>query len=258
MKKIDIFELSNFLANYADTLIGAGAYNARVIRCTKRIANHYGYDISIFVLLKFINITVIEIDNPQNHISFIQDTTQRPINLDIVSELSSLSWAVNDENLSFDEAKDIFYKIISPKKTNAIITTFIVSVAFGSFCKLFGGDMGGILFVAMGTFLGMLARDFLIKKEIDIRIIYIISSFISSFVAYSGCMFEFSSTPTSAISASILYLFPGVILLNSMFDILDRNVLIGISRAVNASLLILCMSIGIYITLVLVNFGLVS
>lgn len=43
-----------------------------------------------------------------------------------------------------------------------------------------------------------------------------------------------------------------------MFDILDKNVLIGISRAVNASILILCMSVGIYITLILVNFGLVK
>lgn len=258
MNKINIYELSNFLAIYADTLIGAGAYNSRVIRCAKRIAKNYGYDVSIFVLLKFINITVTDLNNPKNQISFIKDNTNKAINLGIISELSALSWAVCDENLSLDETKRIFYKIIAHKKSKNLLTSLIVSIAFGSFCRLFGGDWAGVIFVVIGTFFGVLVKDLLIKKDIDIRIIYIISSFISSFIAYSSYGAGFSKTPEPAISASILYLFPGVILLNSMFDILDKNVLIGISRAVNASILILCMSVGIYITLILVNFGLVK
>ena len=256
--KIDILKLSTFLATYADILIGSGAYNARVIRCTKRIANHYGYDVSIFVLLKFINITVTEISNPKNQISFIKDTTNRAINLDMVSELSALSWAVHDENLSLNETKRIFVKIIRPKKTKAFLTNVIVSVAFGSFCKLFGGDLGGVAFVILGTFFGLLSRNFLITKKVDLRVAYIVAAFISSFIAYSSFTIGISMTPKPAISASILYLFPGIILLNSMFDILDKNVLIGISRAVNAGILILCMSVGIYITLLIVNFGLVK
>ncbi|NLK67302.1 MAG: threonine/serine exporter family protein [Campylobacteraceae bacterium] len=257
-QSIDILKLSNFLADYADALIGAGAYNARVIRCAKRIAKNYGYDVSIFVLLKFINITVTEIANPKNQISFIKDTTERAINLDMVSELSALSWAVHDEHLSLNETRGIFNKILKPKKTKLFLTSVIVSVAFGSFCGLFGGDLGGMLFVMLGTFFGITARNFLIAKKIDLRIAYIVAAFISSFVAYSSFELGFSLTPEAAISASILYLFPGVVLLNSMFDILDRNVLIGISRAVNAGILILCMSVGMYITLLLVNFGLVT
>lgn len=255
MNKPDINELINFLADYADTLSGVGAYNARVIRCVKRIASHYGYNASIFILLKFINLTV---SNKENRKTFIKDATSKDINLQMISELSALSWAVNDENLSLEETKKIYKKIISKKKSNVLLSCTLTSIAFGAFCKLFGGDIFGMIFVVLGTFCGATLKVFLSRKNIDIRIIFIFCAFVSSFIAYWGYGFGFSQTPAASISASILYLFPGIMLINSMFDILDKNVLIGFSRGVNATILIICMSVGIYITLSLVNFGLIS
>ncbi|MCZ6168958.1 threonine/serine ThrE exporter family protein [Campylobacter ureolyticus] len=256
--KPEINELTNFLADYADTLSGVGAYNARVIRCVKRIASHYGYNASIFILIKFINLTVSSKANPEIRKSFIKDATQKEINLETISDLSALSWAVSDEDLSLKEAKDIYQKIIAKKKRNILITFALTSIAFGAFCRLFGGDIFGVVFVIFGTFCGVLSKFLLSLKKVDIRITYIFCAFISSFIAYLGYKFGFSKTPEASISSSILYLFPGIALINSMFDILDKNVLIGLSRGVNATILILCMSIGIYITLSLVNFGLIK
>ncbi len=147
---------------------------------------------------------------------------------------------------------------LKKKKRNVLISFALTSIAFGAFCRLFGGDIFGVIFVIFGTFCGVLSKFLLNLKKVDIRITYIFCAFISSFIAYLGYKFGFSKTPEASISSSILYLFPGIALINSMFDILDKNVLIGLSRAVNATILILCMSIGIYITLSLVDFGLIS
>ncbi|MSN96087.1 threonine/serine exporter family protein [Campylobacter sp. FMV-PI01] len=258
MKRVDIFELTNFLADYADSLIGMGAHNSRVIRCIKRIALSYGYEASIFVLLKFINISLNDISNPHNKTTLIKDAKNLNINLEVVSELSALSWAIKDEKLSLEEAIKIYNAIIKPKKQNQLFANILISFSFGAFCGLFHGDFWAICFVIIGTFMGILLKNFLTKHNVDLRIIYIISAFISSFIAFLSYEFNLSSTPSASISASILYLFPGIILLNSMFDILDGNVLIGLSRIVNTAILVLCMSIGIYITLTIVNFGFIQ
>lgn len=254
--KTDTVTLINFLVNYADTLIGAGSYNSRVSRCIKRIANHYGYDVSLFIMIKSIIISVYNKENIDERFTMVKETTPRPVNLAMVSELSALSWAVCDENLNLDEAKAIYSHILEQKGSKLILSLIFIGTAFGAFCKLFGGDLFSIIFVIFGTMCGVSVRYFLSKNNVELRVIYVICAFISSFVAYLAYRFGLSNTPTAAISSSILYLFPGIMLLNSVFDILDRNVLIGLARMINASILIICMSIGIYITLSITSLGL--
>lgn len=254
--KPNILELINFLADYASIMISVGSYNSRVNRCVKRIAANYGYDASIFVLLKHISISITDKNNYENRRTYVKDITPHSVNLGMISELSALSWSVKDENLTLDETQKIYKEILKTKGTKFSLSVVFTSAAFGAFCKLFGGDIWSIVFVIMGTMVGVSVRHILNKNNTDIRITYIICAFISSFIAYLASSLGLSQTPTPAISSSILYLFPGIVILNSMFDILDQNVLIGLSRAVNAAILILCMSVGIYITLSISNLGL--
>lgn len=254
--KIDILTFTNFIASYADTLISVGSYNSRTSRCVKRIANHYGFEISMFIMIKSITISVASKENSGEKFTLIKETTPHSVNLGMISELSALSWSICDENLSFNEANAIYLQILEQKDTKFTILVLLLSAAFGAFCKLFGGDFYSIIFVTIGTMCGVSVRYFLSKNKVDLRVIYLVCAFISSFIAYLASFFGLSATPTAAISSSILYLFPGIMILNSMFDILDKNVLIGLVRAVNASILIICMSIGIYITLSFANLGL--
>lgn len=254
--KPNILELINFLADYASMMISVGSYNSRVSRCVKRISRHYGYDASVFILLKHISISITNVDDYQNRRTYVKDTIPHCVNLSMISELSALSWSIKDENLTLDEAKKIYSEILKTKGSKFSLSIVFTSAAFGAFCKLFGGDFWSICFVIIGAMAGVIVRYFLNKKNIDIRITYIICAFVSSFISYLATDLALSTTPAPAISASILYLFPGIMILNSMFDILDQNVLIGISRAINAAILILCMSVGIYITLMISNLGL--
>ncbi len=251
--KRDIIDITNFLASYADTLISVGSYNTRVKRCVKRIAQSFGYDVSVFILLKTITISVMQIDNYKNRRTLVKETKAHSVNLYMISELSALSWAIKDENLNFDEATKIYNEILKSKDPKFSISIVAISAAFGAFCHLFGGDLWAMIFVIFGAMFGVSAKHFLNKHKFDIRLTFIICAFLSSFIAYLSFYFGLSNTPGAAMSSSILYLFPGIALLNSMFDILDQNVLIGVSRAVNALILIICMSIGIYITLSISN-----
>ena len=62
-----------------------------------------------------------------------------------------------------------------------------------------------------------------------------------------------STTPETALGTSVLFLIPGVPLINSIFDLLEGHVLVGISRAVNALILIVCIALGLSATLLILG-----
>lgn len=55
------------------------------------------------------------------------------------------------------------------------------------------------------------------------------------------------------IRNSVLYLVPGVPLINGVIDIVEGYILTGFARLVQASLLIVCIAIGLSFTLLLVK-----
>ena len=59
-----------------------------------------------------------------------------------------------------------------------------------------------------------------------------------------------------ALATSVLYLVPGVPLLNGVIDIVEGYVTTGVCRLIQALLLVLCIAIGLSVTLMLVRDGL--
>ena len=56
-----------------------------------------------------------------------------------------------------------------------------------------------------------------------------------------------------ALATSPLFLVPGVPLINGVIDIVEGHVLIGVSRLVNAMLLIVCIAVGLSATLLMIK-----
>ena len=64
---------------------------------------------------------------------------------------------------------------------------------------------------------------------------------------------RFDCTAETALATSVLYLVPGVPLINGVIDIVEGHILIGFSRLINALLLIICIAIGLSATLLMVK-----
>ena len=64
---------------------------------------------------------------------------------------------------------------------------------------------------------------------------------------------RFDCTAETALATSVLYLVPGVPLINGVIDIVEGHVLIGCSRLIGALLLILCIAVGLSVTLLMVK-----
>ena len=131
-------------------------------------------------------------------------------------------------------------------------------MANSAFCRLFQGDFEASILVFFGALFGFTLKTFLTKINIDIKIQYIICGFLSSWIVFLGVNANFTQTPDIALGSSILYLIPGVFFINSIIDILNNHIIMGLSRIINVAILISCIAIGIYITLSVSNFGIIK
>ncbi|KAB6379314.1 threonine/serine exporter family protein, partial [Bacteroides xylanisolvens] len=171
------------------------------------------------------------------------------------SELSALSWEAVDNHLSLEELKDKYKKIISAPRIHSLFVLLLVGFANASFCKLFGGDLISMGIVFSATITGFYLKQQMQAKKINHYVVFIVSAFVASLCASTALIFD--TTSEIAMATSVLYLVPGVPLINGVIDIVEGYVLTGFARLTEASLLIVSIAIGLSFTLLMVKNSLI-
>lgn len=242
----DINEFTRFIAEYATCLLASGVHTSRVIRNSSRIASSMGLNIRMTTFQKSIIMTVSD-EEETLLLTKVMEIPGLPISFEFNSELSSLSWEAFDKHLSLEELWQRFEAIKAKPKMKTWLVVLLVGLANASFCRLFGGDLGAVLVVFISTMVGFELRLILQKRGINHFIVFTTSAFVASFCASSALLFD--ATAETAIATSVLYLIPGVPLINGVIDILEGHTLTGGSRLIQAFLLISCTAIGLSFSL---------
>lgn len=246
----ELKEITRFLLEYANRLMGSGVHTSRVIRNTRRIGKSLDVDVKMSLFQKTMVVSVCDIDSTEvyNEVAIIPAF---PISFELNAELSALGWEAYDNHLPLETLWDKYEKIISRPKMDPLCTLFLVGFANASFCALFGGDWTARLIVFSATLIGFYIKQIMQKKKINHYLVFIVSAFVASMVASSALTLE--TTAEIAIATSVLYLVPGVPLLNGVIDIVEGHVLTGCTRLIQALLLVLCISVGLSCTLMLIR-----
>lgn len=245
-----VLSISRFIAEYSSTLMGSGVHTSRVIRNSKRIGKSFGLDLKIGVFQKTIVLTTVDKENNITH-SEVVDIPSYPISFEYNSELSALSWEAYDNHLSLEKLKDKYNKIVNSPRIHPLFVLILVGFANASFCRLFGGDWVSMGIVFSATCTGFFIKQRLGANKINHFITFIITAFIASLCA--SISFLFNTTAEIALATSVLFLVPGVPLINGVIDIVEGYILSGFSRLTEAALLVVCIAIGMSFTLFIVK-----
>ena len=102
----------------------------------------------------------------------------------------------------------------------------------------------------------MRSHRFAVKQRMQAHavnhfLVFACSAFVASLCATAALRFDCTAEITLATSP--LFLVPGVPLINGVIDIMEGHVLMGVSRLVNAMLLIVCIAVGLSATLLMVK-----
>ena len=196
-KKIQ--ELSNFLLDYATTLMAVGSHTSRIVKNVTRIAESFGFGVDMTIFQRNITMTVKHSEDYSIRRTYVRRIPAMALNFRTKSDLSAM----------------------------------------------------GLVWIA--TLAGFFIRQELTKLQLNHMVIFIICSFIASLTAALGVFCNLGTTQDIALGTSVLFLIPGVPLINSILDILEGHVLVGLSRTINATILIICIALGLSMTLLILG-----
>lgn len=245
---IDIQVVSDFLCDYAITLISCGSHTSRAVRNAHRLAESLGYNVQMTIFQQHITIHVVAINDETARRTTVRKIPHGAFNFEKISRLSSLSWSAVDEQLSFAEISARYDEIVSKPRIPQWMVLCLVPCANAAFCRLFSGDIVAMGLVFLATFFGFLLRMFLSQIKANSLIMYVLVAFLSSFIAGLGVHFDLGTTQSTGIATSVLFLIPGVQMINSILDILEGYILMGLSRIVTSLLAVIGIAIGMVCT----------
>lgn len=246
--KDNIEDIGVFISEYAAYMMGCGVHTSRVVRSAKRIGESFGFAIKLSVFQKNITLTAFN-KSTHEHYNEVTDIPALPISFERNALLSALSWETYDRHLPLPLLKAKYRHIVSRPFMHPFFVLVMTSFANMSFCRLFGGDWLSMGIVFSSTLTGMFLKQQMTNAGINHYIVFILSAFIASLCASTSLIFD--TTAETALATSVLYLVPGVPLINGVIDIVEGYVLTGFARIVQASLLIVCIAIGLSFTLIL-------
>lgn len=249
-------EVTQFICKYAGHLMGCGVQTSRVVRNSQRIADSFGLAAAISTLGRTMTVTVKQKnlsrkDDPREAIfTRTFQIKPGPIRFAHNANLSALSWEIYDKHLTLNECWSRYYEETGKPLLSPLLITLLASLANLSFCRLFGGNALAMLIVFLSTAIAFRVRQ-VWGHHLTLYMQTITTAFFASMMCSVGLYVLPSSQAEIVLITSVLFLIPGVPLVNGVVDMMEGFTLVGLSRLIRATILILCIAVGLGGTLVI-------
>lgn len=245
--------LLELLLDITVTLIVSASHSGKTIRIVKRFAKAYGFDVYLMMQTKSVILTLTYAQDHSIQQTAIRHIPNPALNFYFQNMLSRLSWHVHDNPMEIEVLEAKYREIVAVRRYPFFFTLLAAALANMGFCRLFGGDFYAMFFVFSGTALAFYCRAVFHKMEINPLIVIVLTAFVSSLTAGCTVLFSLGSTAPIALATSVLFLIPGVPLINSLIEILEGHVLNGIEKLMNSCTIIVCIALGLLLTLVILG-----
>lgn len=239
----NIQALGQSLLHIGTLLMSSGANTERIKMTLNRIAN--AFDCQVEVAINYSSI-LLTLTNEQDAFFFsLKKVPFYRINFKMVSGISRMSWQVVEQGWTIDQINKEIDRLDSLSYYSKWIVLSVLGIAGASFCKLAGGSFTDMLVVFIATFLGSFMQQEAIKKKFNPYLCIYISAFIASVVAAIYLKFNLGYTHEPAMATSVLFLIPGVHLINSFSDFIDGNIQNAIIRGLNGFVISFVIALGL-------------
>ncbi len=242
--KEQIERLGTILLEIGSLLMSSGANSMRIRVTLDRIATAFGFHSELLITHRAL---MMNLENTEQSHAFnmLKRTSPHGVNFKLVSGISKMSWRIVKDRWTMDEIENEIERLKSlPHYPRLIILTF-VSLADLSFCRLFGGGAIEMSIAFIATFIGLFVRQEAMKKKFNPIMCIYFASLTSSLISGLAVKLGIGENPQFAFATSVLYLIPGVPLVNSFSDLVYGNIMNGIVRGVNGLMIAFAIALGL-------------
>ncbi|WP_423127768.1 threonine/serine ThrE exporter family protein [Gaoshiqia sp. Z1-71] len=247
-----INELCKLLLEIGSLLMISGANTARIRITILRIASAYGYSAELLITHRALMLTLFAEDKDY-FFSRLKRTLPHGINFKTVSGISRMSWRIVEEKWNLQQVQQELDRLRTLPHYPRLVTLSLVGLAGASFCRLFGGGLTEMLIAFVATFIGLFVRQETVKRAYNTYLCVFMAAFVSSLISGLAVFLNIGEHPDYAFATSVLYLIPGVPLINSLTDLLDGNIMNGVVRGINGLMIAFSIALGLLGAILIYN-----
>lgn len=240
---MDYYLLTDLTAQLGYELAVSGAETFRVEETMQRVLRAYGVESQVYSIPNCIMVS-LEAANGKP-LMVMKRIGYHGNDLDAVERLSALSRRLCAETPEVDVAAQWLEETVANRRSYGIALSYLghFLVAAG-FCPVFGGTPRDCLWAgALGLIIGLVTR-ILDRLEVNPFFSTIAAAFAAAIPAYLGAALGVVDSPDAAIIGALMLLVPGLLITNSMRDIIYGDTNSGINRIVQVLLSALAIAMG--------------
>lgn len=244
---------ANFLLSVGTTLLASGAHCGRITRNIERIAKTWGYRADPAISFSGILLTIVPQDRPNEQIQRYQSCPHHGARFDTITEVSLLSWQIVEKQLPIDAAEAAYQQASSTRPHPRWQVLLGIGLACASLCLLAGGDLRAAMFAFVAAIAGMSVRLLLMDQRFHPMISIIAAAFTTTMLAGVDRFISQSLHVDAAIATSVLYLIPGIQLVNCTIDLIEGHIQTALARAIFGCFILLSIAVGMSLALLILH-----
>ena len=240
---MDYYLLTDLAATMGYHLAMSGAETFRVEDTIHRILLAYGVECEVFAIPNSVSVS-LEAANGKP-LMIMRRIGFHGNDLEKTEKLNALSRQICAKKPAVDEAMEWLHETLASCRTYSTGAFYLGNVLVGiGFCLVFGGALLDCLWAGLiGLIIGLVTR-FMDRREANPFFSTILASCLMALPAYAAAGLGWLKSPDAAIIGALMLLVPGLLITNSMRDIIYGDTNSGIFRIVQVVLTALAIALG--------------
>lgn len=251
--KIQANEMANFILDVGLLLMASGAHSGRVNRNCSRIAHHWGFSMNINPTFTGMLVSVWDESERDNTVTLYKNSPPNLIHFEVLTHISRLSWRIADGDIGFDEARCELERIRRLNHYRYWIVALAVGLSCACLCVLAGGNWVDGTIALCGAASGSALRFLIVKARFNMFLSTIIASFVTCLLVGLATVLGLGHAPETSLATAVLYLVPGVPLINSVIDLLEGYFTASMLRSLFAASSLLSIAAGMTLSIMLLG-----
>ena len=240
---MDYYLLTDLAATMGYHMAMSGAETFRVEDTVHRILRAYGVECEVFAIPNSISIS-LEADTGKP-LMIMRRIGFHGNDLEKLEKLNAVSRRICAEKPTVDEAMAWLKETLASCRTYHTGVIYLGNILAGlGFCIVFGGTLLDCLWAGlMGLIIGLVTH-FMEKREVNSFFSTILAACLMALPAYAAAGLGWLNSPDAAIIGALMLLVPGLLITNSMRDIIYGDTNSGINRIVQVLLSAFAIALG--------------
>lgn len=251
--RLSICEFADTILEVSTLLLESGAHCERINRNIHRIAQKTAYNVDMLISFTAISITVADKTNLTHVVTVNRSIKHHGAHFGVLTDTSLLTWNVFDGDISFNELRQYLEELKNTPRYSIWLVRLFIGIACGCLCLLAGGNSIDGAFTFAASLLGLSVRQEMVKRRFNLMISILCSAFVTTTISGLNVLYGVGNAPEVSVATAVLFLIPGVPLINSIIDLLEGYIPIGIARGAFGGFILLCIAVGMFLSMSLIG-----